>query len=900
MGQPNIPAAPSAPDYGAATREGVYADIDTLDTRRQIENAARLGKSVQIYNPTTGEFEVKDFTGLGDAEYARQAAQLATEQNETVQRQQLALRRELGTANAAQTRAELEASDPTAFRARDALTRKLENDMAVPDGDMVVAPSGNVRAGATALANLAYAAPDADGRVNTLYDQAGNDLRSSASDLGTLGQLQGLQAATAGDNAARNTLGALQGQAGQDMSPAAMAALQAQAATDPGARAQYQAMLAAASKDPTPANLALLQNAAATDPGARSQYASLLSSAAQDNTAGQLGALRTAAANDPGARARYDALSAGAAADDTASQLGALRTAAANDPGARPQYASLSAGAASDGTARQLAALQAAAATDPGARARYDALLQQSATSASRGKLGSIYDEATRLPSTVSDPTSATLNAGLQGALADYQLGGKLDDSTKRDLLNDVRAGQVARGNYLGDAAAVVEATELGSAAEQRKAQRLQAVLAAQSQAFGQNSSLRDQETAMRNTRLGALTNLQAQDFSQDTTLRAEQANLAGLSAAELQQLRAEQAGYGTTAASLNSQLRSEQANLAGLSAAELQQRRAEQAGYTSAAGDRRAATRAEQANLAGLSAAEQQQLRAEQAGYSLDAAGIGSQLRGEQANLAGMSAAEIRALRAEQAGYGTTAADINSRLRGEQADYAGLSAGEIQRLRAEQAGYADTGADRTAALRAEPAGSATGAQGINAQQTATLAALAQQIYGTGSAMRGENLAANQARLGTLAQLAGQDNNQRQQAYTSRLAAMGQAQQGNLNIAAEERAARGETIGRNQQKLANVSAMVLGQPITNQFGSLAGAQQGAVGFTPINYQGGTNLNQNAGQAGASFAQGNFGTNSSNWNTSAGIAAQGNPWMSLLGQGLGAAAGAGGAKLGAMI
>ena len=798
MGQPNIPPAPAAPDYAAATREGVYADIDTLDTRRQIENAARLGTSVQIRNPITGELETKDFTGLGDTEFARQAAKLALEQNETLQRNQLALRRELGAANAEQTRAELEASDPTAYRAREALTRKLENDMAVPDGDMVVAPSGNVRAGATALANLAYAAPDADGRVNTLYDQAGNDLRSSASDLGTLGQLQGLQAATAGDNAARNTLGALQGQAGQDMSPAAMAALQAQAATDPGARAQYQAMLAAASKDPTPANLALLQNAAATDPGARSQYASLLSSAAQDNTAGQLGALRTAAANDPGARARYDAL------------------------------------------------------------------LQQSATSASRSKLGSIYDEATRLPSTVSDPTSATLNAGLQGALADYQLGGKLDDSTKRDLLNDVRAGQVARGNYLGDAAAVVEATELGSAAEQRKAQRLQAVLAAQSQAFGQNSSLRDQETAMRNTRLGALTNLQAQDFSQDTTLRGEQANLAGLSAAELQQ------------------------------------RRAEQAGYTSAAGDRRAATRAEQANLAGLSAAELQQLRAEQAGYSLDAAGIGSQLRGEQANLAGMSAAEIRALRAEQAGYGTTAADINSRLRGEQADYAGLSAGEIQRLRGEQAGYANTGADRAAALRGEQAGYATGAQGINAQQTATLAALAQQIYGTGSAMRGENLAANQARLGTLAQLAGQDNNQRQQAYTSRLAAMGQAQQGNLNIAAEERAARGETIGRNQQKLANVSAMVLGQPITNQFGSLAGAQQGAVGFTPINYQGGTNLNQNAGQAGASFAQGNFGTNSSNWNTSAGIAAQGNPWMSLLGQGLGAAAGAGGAKLGAMI
>ena len=264
------------------------------------------------------------------------------------------------------------------------------------------------------------------------------------------------------------------------------------------------------------------------------------------------------------------------------------------------------------------------------------------------------------------------------------------------------------------------------------------------------------------------------------------------------------------------------------------------------------------------------------------------------------MSAAEIQRLRAEQAGYGTTAADLNSRLRGEQADYAGLSAGEIQRLRAEQAGYANTGADRAAALRGEQAGYATGAQALGAQQTDTLSKLAAQIYGTGSAMRGENLAANQARLGALAEMAGQDDTQKQRAYASRLAAMGQAQQGNLNIANEERAARAETTGRNQQKLANVSAMVLGQPITNQFGSLQGAQQGTVGFQPINYQGGTGLNQNAGQQGASFAQGNFGTNSSNWNTSAGIAAQGNPWMSLLGQGLGAAAGAGGAKLGAMI
>ena len=299
MGQPNIPAAPAAPDYAAATREGVFADINTLDTRRQIENAARLGKSVQIMNPTTGELETKDFSGLGDVEYARQAAELATEQNALVQRQQLALRQELGTANAAQTRAELEASDPVAFSARDRLTRKLENDMQVPDSDMTVAPSANVRAGATALADLAYRAPDADGRLGGLYEQADTELRSKADDLGTLAQLQGLQAATAGNNRARTALGTLEGQAGADMSPAALAALQAQAATDPGARAQYAAMLTAASQDPTPANLALLQSAAANDPGARAQISKLLTEASQDPTPANLTLLQSAAAVDP-------------------------------------------------------------------------------------------------------------------------------------------------------------------------------------------------------------------------------------------------------------------------------------------------------------------------------------------------------------------------------------------------------------------------------------------------------------------------------------------------------------------------------------------------------------------------------------------------------------------------
>jgi hypothetical protein len=89
---------------------------------------------------------------------------------------------------------------------------------------------------------------------------------------------------------------------------------------------------------------------------------------------------------------------------------------------------------------------------------------------------------------------------------------------------------------------------------------------------------------------------------------------------------------------------------------------------------------------------------------------------------------------------------------------------------------------------------------------------------------------------------------------------------------------------------------VLGQPITNQFGSLQGAQQGAVAFTPMNGAGYQGLNQNAGQQATQFAQGNYGTATQAWQTQANIAAQGNPWMGLVGQVAGAAAGAGAAAL----
>lgn len=359
MGSPSIPPAPEAPDYAAANREAITTDISTLPTRRLIEQAASLGLRVNYTDPQTGETRVADFSGLGDASATKQLTQVLGDSNAALQRQQLELRRELGIENARQTSAELEATDPAAYAARQKLTGMLSAEL--------------------------------------------------------------------------------------DSSPSQIAGYQG------------------------------------------------------------------------------------------------------------------------------------------------------------------LYDTATRLQN--GDPSTAALNYGLQQALADYQRGGRLDADTERYISNNVRAGQAARGNYLGDAAAVQETATMGQAAEQRRAQALQQLLGVQNQAFNQ--------------------------------------------------------------------------------------------------------------------------------------------------------------------------------------------------------------------------GQAQNTQALTAAQT---------------------------------------------------------------LSSDQRATRNENYARDQQRLANASAMVLGAPITNQFGSLSAAQQGTVGYNPVsaNY---ANLNPNAGQQGAQFAQQNYGNAINAWNTQANIAAQGNPWMGLLGSALGGAAGA---------
>jgi hypothetical protein len=454
MGSPSIPAQPAPPDYAGANREAILTNIENLPIQRQIDAAARLGQSATYTDPRTGQQKTVDFSGMGDQAYAQQMAQLAGQTNQQVQRDQLALRQELGVQNAQQTAREIQAADPAAYQTRQDITKRVGAELNM--GPATIGGSQDVARAAGAITERAQVAPEADGRVNSLVRAAGQ-------------------------------------------------------------------------RDP---------------------------------------------------------------------------------------------------------------------------------------RLGDIYDQATRLPGEARDSSTSALNAGLQKAMADFQLGGKLNDYERRDVADTVRAGQVARGNYLGDAAAVAETMEMGKASDARAAQRLSNLLDIQGRAFGQNTQLRGETNQNALNRLDRMAGLQSQDFGQRSS-----------------------------------------------------------------------------------------------------------------------------------------------------------------------------------------------------------------------------------QIGQMAGLIGQDFSQRQGAYQTGLNAAQAALGAGIAKAGDERAGRQEGFGYDQQRLSNANSVALGAPITNQFGSLGGAQQGAVGFNPVNFQGGKVTDANAGAQGANFAQGNFGTQAGMWGQQAQIASQGNPWMSLLGNVAGGAAGA---------
>jgi hypothetical protein len=113
--------APAPPDYEAAAREGVYADLETYPLRYLTEAASRMGGKVTI------DGQEYDFTGLGDADNARV---MSDKMAQTL----LDLQRDLGPDMIRQRLEELKAADPQGYAARQQLfDRIIKQTEAQPD-----------------------------------------------------------------------------------------------------------------------------------------------------------------------------------------------------------------------------------------------------------------------------------------------------------------------------------------------------------------------------------------------------------------------------------------------------------------------------------------------------------------------------------------------------------------------------------------------------------------------------------------------------------------------------------------------------------------------------------------------------------------------------------------------
>lgn len=374
----NLPAAPAAPDYAKANKEGIMTDIDTLPLRRQIEAASAGGTKLTYKDMVTGEEKTADFTGLGEADRAARAAKIMSDQNAAIQKDQLALRKEIGTGNAQQTTAELRAADPKAYAARMALGEKLTDEaFGKADYGKYVIDNPDLAKAYMTETGGSLTEGDADGKIaawgKTHYDKYG-----------------------ANEDRKLTRSGAPGNEVDLDTSAAGMAA-----------RVRERA------------------------------------------ARGEVGGVET---------------------DTSAGKL--------ND---------------------RVRGLQGAVPDD-------------------QDRMAALYRETQGMDTSASDESSAALGEGLAQAQAEFRKGGKLDDDTKRELLNETRSGQAARGNYLGDAAAVAEATELGGAMERRKEQRLSNLMDVQGRVFDQNDRLRGEKRSAVQDRLSRLAGLVGQDNTQKNT----------------------------------------------------------------------------------------------------------------------------------------------------------------------------------------------------------------------------------------------------------------------------------------------------------------------------------------------------------------------------------------------
>jgi hypothetical protein len=122
------PKSPPPPDYAAANREGIEADIETLPVRKLIEAAARMGTTA-TYTDADGNEKTVDFAGYGDIDQTRQQLEFMSESADTLAEAQISTQEKFGERFVAQRMKELEQSDPLGTKVRKMLGEEAIADL---------------------------------------------------------------------------------------------------------------------------------------------------------------------------------------------------------------------------------------------------------------------------------------------------------------------------------------------------------------------------------------------------------------------------------------------------------------------------------------------------------------------------------------------------------------------------------------------------------------------------------------------------------------------------------------------------------------------------------------------------------------------------------------------------
>lgn len=125
---------PDPPDYAAANREGIMADIETLPLRRMIEQAAKLGTKIEYKDPSTGEMRSADFTGMGDVDLSQKLIDFSVSAADKLAAGQLATDQKYGVDFVEQRRKELQAADPEGFAIREQMGKSILDDIMAGKG----------------------------------------------------------------------------------------------------------------------------------------------------------------------------------------------------------------------------------------------------------------------------------------------------------------------------------------------------------------------------------------------------------------------------------------------------------------------------------------------------------------------------------------------------------------------------------------------------------------------------------------------------------------------------------------------------------------------------------------------------------------------------------------------